>query len=367
MNQLYSKALRNFLLLSLIWTVTERAHAQQDPYYTHFKFNKQSYNPAAAGEKEDFICFNGIAHYQWLNFDDVTLQRQAGANPNDPTTLVEDVAPETYAFNISTPIKLKNSRNNIGVGLSFLSDRLGFMQTTSFRLQTNYQIPIQGNFGKLAIGLDFGGTDFGYGQPRFVSAEQGDDHIPVSGNTEMKFDLGFGVYYTQKRLGTAFEDFYAGFSISHVTSPNYDISLTMQSGITANTNFDMVRHYYLVSGLNYEMTPGWVLEPAILLKFANNFNSIAARPQVDLNATVLYAETIRGGLGYRQWANIDALSLMVGYVKNEIQVGYSYDLTLSRIQQVSNNTHEVMVAYCFQMNPKVEPKEKLIRRTPRFL
>lgn len=366
MNHIYSKSILKISAVSLLVLSAMGVFAQQDPYYTHFKFNKQSYNPAAAGEKEDFICFNGIAHYQWLNFDDVTLARQGNANPNQAETVVEDVAPETYAFNISTPIKLKN-RSSIGVGLTFLNDKLGFLQTTSFRAQANYQIPIQGDFAKLSVGLDVGGTDFGYSQPRFMSLDQGDNHIPTSGNTQMKLDMGAGIYYTQKRLGTQFENFYAGLSVTHVNSPNYDINLTMQSGNLSNTNFDMVRHYYMVAGMDWELNPGWVLEPAVLLKFANNFSSIAARPQIDLNATVLYAETIRGGLGYRQWANTDALSLMLGYVKDEIQVGYSYDLTLSRIQQVSNNTHEIMVAYCFQVNPKVEPKDKLIRRTPRFL
>lgn len=355
------------IMLGIGLSASAVALAQQDPYYTHFKFNKQSYNPAAAGEKEGLICMNGIAHYQWLNFDDVTLARSGSTNPNQPDAVVEDVAPETYAFNINTPIKLKNNRNSVGVGLSFLNDKLGFLKTTTFKLQTNYQMPIQGNFGRLSVGLDFGATDFGYSQPRFVSLDQGDDHIPVSGNTQLKFDMGFGVYYTQKRLGTAFENFYAGLSMTHLTSPNYDISLTMQSGITAATNFDMVRHYYLVTGLDYELNPGLVLEPAMLLKFANNLDDQRAKPQVDLNITALYANMIRGGVGYRQWANTDALSLMAGYVKDEIQVGYSYDITLSRINQVSNGTHEIMVSYCFKLNPKVETKEQIIRRTPRFL
>jgi hypothetical protein len=97
-----------------------------------------------------------------------------------------------------------------------------------------------------------------------------------------------------------------------------------------------------------------------------NFGPEKSKPQIDLNATALWNKTFRGGLGYRQWGTTDALTIMLGYVRNELQVGYSYDVTLSGLQQVSNNTHEIMVSYCFRP-PTVKPPEKNYRRNTRWL
>ena len=105
------------------------------------------------------------------------------------------------------------------------------------------------------------------------------------------------------------------------------------------------------------------LEPAILLKYGL-FNK-GYRPQIDLNMTALFAQTFRGGLAFRQWGTSDALSILLGYQKGPLQIGYSYDITLSNVQVVSNGTHEILVKYCIPIATSV--KEKLIIDSVRFL
>ena len=61
------------------------------------------------------------------------------------------------------------------------------------------------------------------------------------------------------------------------------------------------------------------------------------------------------GVSYRMQ---DAIAPMIGYrfLKDKsLKVGYSYDLTLSKIKGYSSGTHEVMLGYCFntKKNPKV--------------
>ena len=80
--------------------------------------------------------------------------------------------------------------------------------------------------------------------------------------------------------------------------------------------------------------------------------------------TALYSNTFRMGLGYRSAA--DALAVIVGYERGQLQVGYSYDITLSKIRKVSDGTHEIFVKYCFPISFPPPPPPKF-RLTPRFM
>ncbi|MBI1305807.1 MAG: type IX secretion system membrane protein PorP/SprF [Bacteroidetes bacterium] len=331
--------------------------AQQDPYYSHFKFNRQAYNAGAVGEKDEYICLSAIGHNQWLGFDDRTWVDRNTGQPIADGKIEENVAPVTVNFNVNGQIRSnKGQKLWGGVGLSAFDDRLGFMKTTSFKFQGAFFIPIQGNFARLSLGVDLGMTQFGFVDPKFRWREPNDPRIPNQSVNESKFDLGFGAYYTQKRLGTRITNFYAGASLSHLNGSKY--SLVWGNGATSGlTDYFLAQHLYFVTGADIPLqNPAFELEPAVLVKYNSKL-------QIDLNCTVKYNQTIRGGLGYRQWATTDALTVMLGYIKNQLQVGYSYDITLSRIRTVSNGTHEVYVGYCFQLKAPPQPPRPYYRST----
>lgn len=331
--------------------------AQQDPYYSHFKFNPQAYNPGAAGQHEGEICLNGVSHYQWRSYDDVTLER--GTN-GAPGTAIENVAPVTQNLNVHGQIAFAEQKHVIGLGLSFLNDVVGFTQTAGASLSINYKIQLEGGHSELAVGPSIGMMQFGYVQPNFTYLDPNDVNIPISGGNDNGLDIGFGLWFKRQSMGPL-DDFYAGFSATHLNEQQFQTQLATAGGATSlNRDFD--RHYYLLFGGDYDMG-SLVLEPAILFKAAE---SVIAKPQFDMNATVLWNQQFRGGLGYRQWGTIDALTVMLGYERGALQIGYSYDITTSRIQQVSNGTHEVFLAYCLPIKVTTETP-KNIRLTPRFL
>ncbi len=353
------------LLAGSLALMCGRVFAQQDPYYSHFKFNKQSYNAAAAGEKDDYYCVNGVAHYQWLQLDDQTKVRGTDYNPSVPATYIENVAPKTYAFNLSGQVKWKQGRNSIGLGLSMIDDKIVFLKSTTLRFQAAYHIRIPSKDALFAVGPEVGFSQFGYENPDFKSLDPADANIPVGTANQSKLNIGFGTYYRQNRLGSSnFQDFYAGFSVTNINRAKYSLAVQNQAGTSTNLEFQYARHLYALTGLNWYMNPSFTLEPAVLVK--KTFGPEKSKAQVDLNATVLWNKTFRAGVGYRQWANTDALTILLGYVRNELQFGYSYDITLSNLQQVSNNTHEIMVAYCFRP-PTIKPPEKNYRRNTRWL
>ncbi len=121
-----------------------------------------------------------------------------------------------------------------------------------------------------------------------------------------------------------------------------------------------VMHYYLVAGVDYQLGANLVLNPNVLVK-------MNALTQVDVNALLTYANKFSGGLGFRTLPkNSDAVTLMLGYLpRDNMRIGYSYDITLNGLRTSSSGTHEIFFNYCFKL-PKRTPPAKL-RRTPRHL
>lgn len=352
------KFLRKFLVGGVLVLGAVSAFAQQDPYYSHFKFVKQAYNPASVGDKDDYICASALAHNQWIGFDDRTWVDRTTGEPVQGGQISENVAPVTFNFNIGGQIVGNKKRKTpLGaVGVSVFDDRIGFMKTTAFKFQGAYFVPIQGNFARLAIGVEAGFTQFGYVKPNFRFRDPNDPRIPASAISDSKFDAGFGLYYTQSRLGSSIKDFYIGASASHLNGAIYDLS----NGPAIGQQYQLAQHIFVNTGAKIPLGSGVnVLEPAVLVKY----NS---KPQIDLNVTILNNETIRGGIGYRQWGTIDAITLMIGYVTGQMQFGYSYDVTTSQIQSVSNGTHEIFASYCFRL-PTQQPPVKTYRKSVREL
>ena len=117
------------------------------------------------------------------------------------------------------------------------------------------------------------------------------------------------------------------------------------------------RTFFLTGGYNYAF---WeipvVLQPSFLLKSSGNI------VQFDLNVNAVARDRYWGGLSYRFQ---DALVLLGGIeLTNGVRIGYSYDLTISRLAKVSGGSHEVVVGYTFDLN--LEKREKRYKSV-RFL
>jgi hypothetical protein len=80
-----------------------------------------------------------------------------------------------------------------------------------------------------------------------------------------------------------------------------------------------------------------VLQPSVLVK-----NDGGGSTQFDLNATFLYNNMLWLGVSYR---TEDAIAPMLGYQfkpneKSMLKIGYSYDVTTSRLKNYSSGSHE---------------------------
>lgn len=307
--------------------------AQQDPQYTQFMHCKIAYNPAFAGTNGGY-CFNALYRQQWVNF------------PGAPKTGL-------FAFD--------GKFNTFGIGLLVINDQLGFDKTTMGRLSFAFH-------RQLGPGLFSVGIDAGIMQKRingnFVAPQTLDDpSIPSNPNgtgapplDKAVPDFGAGLYYTIPNK------MYVGISTSHIAAQDIkSAQVTENSGANppvdgVSLNFRMARHYYIMGGYTFMINPDHSITPNVKIK------SDAASTIFDINLTYMMKNMIWLGVTYR---NQDAVAPMLGYMAPfGLKIGYSYDVTLSKIKGYSAGTHEIMLGYCFIPKPK---DKRQSHGTSRFL
>jgi len=322
----------------LILGSTIKTKAQQDPHFTQFMYNKLWLNPGYAGDPEK-ICVSLLNRNQWVGFG-------GGSEKNGPggQSLPRGETPSNLVGSLNTRFGDK-----IGFGLLFSRDELGLENTTSIMPNLSYRHTFP-NQSVLS-----GGIGVGYMQKTLRGSElkplmKDDPLIPPNDVSGGGLDLNFGLYYTRPQL-SIFDNFYAGLSATHLNQAE------IQYGNYSKYNNAM--HYYFMAGAEYVLSSEISLQPNFLLK------KDPAKLQADINCFAIWNQKIRAGL---TWRPVDAVSVLVGYnFTPDFTIGYSYDLTTTKILNYSSGSHEIVLRYCFGI--KTTPKVKVIvpRLTPRFM
>ncbi len=323
------KLLKSVSLLILL-SFYISANAQQDPYYSHSNWNKQSFNPAVAGEKDDYTCVTLVGHKQWFGYQDQTfVNRETGEN----IEAISGVAPQTFNVVATTQLRSIN-RTFGGIGISMTDDRLGYTKSSSIRMQGAFFIPMQRS-QRLSIGVDMGLQSFGFNNPSFRARQLNDPRIPTGSITDTKPDVGIGVYYLSPNGFGAIRNVKIGGSVTHLNASTHSLV-----GKDFSLRYDLVPHYYFHSEVSYRVPNGLTkITPFLLLKYNSEL-------QADFNVIGERNSRFSYGLGYRQGGNSDALTIFLGIRENNVQVGYSFDKTISSIRNVSSGTHEIAVRWC---------------------
>jgi type IX secretion system PorP/SprF family membrane protein len=304
------------ILLSISLSVSAAlAFAQQDPQFTQNMFMKLPVNPAYAGMREA-LCATTAYRTQWVGFSG---------------------APKSYFISADMPVNHLNE----GIGLTIMKDKLGNFNFTHARGAYSYHKSVNKGIGLLGIGLELGvlqsSVDYNWLAPDGSNGEQ-DLAIPGSFVKKATYDVGVGTYYRTNKL-------YVGFSASHV--PGNLEKLSAPKFI-----YKAARHYYMMAGYNFQITPVLKLRPSVFVK------SDAAVIALDLNCNLIYNDFVWGGLSYRLQ---DAIAPMVGVVLKPggkksaslLKIGYSYDLGISDLRAHHNNTHEIVVNYCIKWKERI--------------
>lgn len=304
--------------------------AQFDPQIGQYMFMRSVYNPAAVGEGD--------------------LMRVYGSHRMQFTGIMD--APMTTNFSFSSPFVI--GKTSHAAGVRFMNDRFGLFSNQSFYAEYAYRIKL--GKGYLSVGADMGFINLSFAVDSVNLKDVADlvkDHayhnatdnaIPEAsgqnGVSGMGFDLGVGVYYSTPT-------WWAGVSYGHVTQPRLQWSDKAEVEVRGTL--------YAAGGYNWRLRDKkWVLMPSAMLQtdFAG----------WDVNLTMLAQlnNRYRFGLGYRIAGSVNVLLGMD--IINGLQVGYTYELPANGLIRESYGSHELYLAYGFNvLKPKRTNRYKSVR------
>ena len=321
------------LYISIIFSLlTFGLFAQQDPQFTQYMDNIMLINPGFAGIKKS-ICLSTVMRQQWVGFKS-TLADGKTVKTN----------PQTYGVAVDMPIRFLHG----GLGLSFISDKLGFEDNIGVNLAYSFHINNVGP-GVLGIGVQGGFLNKKIDFSKFNPIDPNDPLIMNSSDkqTTMMFTLAAGLFYNIP------DKMYVGISSTQL------LGNKMKFQNASIDNSTLKRHYYITGGYHIQVAPDWEIVPSVLIK--TDFTSA----QYDVTAMALWQKRVWAGVSYRVQ---DAVSIIVGalpfngpnasaYLKS-LRIGYSYDITTMALGKSgrSSGSHEVTLGNCFHIPvvPKFE-------------
>nr|WP_299174588.1 type IX secretion system membrane protein PorP/SprF [uncultured Allomuricauda sp.] len=294
-------------LIAVITLYGLAVSGQQLPQFTQYMFNTISVNPAYAGSREG-INVTALHRNQW-----------AGLNGN----------PTTSTFSFHTP--LNNER--VGLGLSYISDQLGFESTNYVYGDFSYTVPVTEE-AKLSFGLKAGLTNY-----KLENPDLSDPFFSINFNS-WKPNFGAGAYLSSNR-------WYVGFSSPRIL--NTDLNEGEFQALERNS-------YYAIGGLVLDLSADIKFRPTFITKFTSG-----APSTYDITSSFLFNEKLWVGASYR-FNDASNFGAFVDFqISNTIRLGYAYDLPTSIIRPYSGGTHEAILIF----EPRL-PKKTRLYRSPRY-
>lgn len=284
--------MRRKALFFLIVILPLFTFSQQESYYSLYRYNMNVINPAFAGaEAANMLSFTSRS--QWASVQD---------------------APRTLAFAYSTA-----RENNVGLGLSIVSDKVFVEQQTFTYVDFSYKLQMSGE-ALLFLGLKAGGN-FYSSDP--IDLRTYDIALDPSQVSLSKFNpnVGAGAYFRAP-------SYWISFSIPRLFNVNRDND---NLAITAK---DRV-HTYLGGGVDLPVSSGIYIKPSLMIRKVKGLPVTA-----DITGMVSWQNQFDIGLSIRTNSSMALMSLVsLGL----FDIGYAYETpTDSGLSQLNLKTHEIV-------------------------
>ncbi len=311
--------MRRTALLLLLAAATA-LQAQQTAQYTQNVFNMFAINPAVAGSKD---CIDVRLGYrqQWVGFP--------GAPTTGWATINSVLKPKHKGF----------KANRHGIGAFVESDNTGPLGYTTLQLAYAYHLQLRQDVF-LSMGFFAGLQQEKLSLGDVTAGNNNDPALAHNGSALVYPIITPGLWLYGKSS-------WAGLSIQQLLGNRVkDIGLDTR----------LTNHYIVSAGHRYRIDRKFSITPNALLKL-----SPGSPMAMDLNAMLEYRRRLGIGVSYR---NQDAVAFMIKlpFLKY-FSLGYSYDITTSKLRAGASNTHEIILGIypCLPLDP-----EKAIVRCPIF-
>jgi type IX secretion system PorP/SprF family membrane protein len=315
-----------FLIVSLTLFLSVRGFCQ-DPLFSQFYANQLYLNPALTGSGE---CSRLMFNYrnQWASL---------------PVNFVTYSASADHYFNALSG----------GLGILVISDNIGGSLLNTLRASAMYSYHLKiSNAMSLNAGfeatfhqqkLDYGSLIFrDMIDPVTGAIDPGStQEIPINRNSVMAPDFSSGLVLGFREI------IYTGIAVHHLTEPTIDY----YSGSDHNL---LYRKYTVHAGARIPTSKGYsrsknsplVISPNVLFQYQQTAQQLNA-------GLYLEKSPLTAGLWYRHNIdNADGVIFLVGINYNRLRIGYSYDVTLSKLKGTTGGSHEISAALLVNCDKK---------------
>jgi len=265
--------------------------SQQESFFSLYRFNMNILNPAFAGS-EDQTILSLTSRNQWISIDN---------------------APKTQVLIFSSPRK-----KNVGLGLSFISNKYFVEDTSIAYIDFSYKLNLTEN-SKLFLGLKGGASFFKADITGLASTNLSDPVQKAVSSTRPNFGIG-----------------------ALLKSNNYWISFSVprlfrnSDNESVYTSSDRV-HTYFAGGTNIKLTDDFILKPSFI---SRKVEFIPMTHEISLNLD--FKNYIQLGSFYR--SNNRTGALLFVSIKSFFDVGYAYEINIDRsLSNLGINNHEIFL------------------------
>jgi type IX secretion system PorP/SprF family membrane protein len=314
------------------------ASAQQKPQYTQYLFNSMLINPAVTGIENytdvkagyrsqwtglqgapitSFLTFSAPIGNDFLQGDATAFPAEGGINPSSRLYTQNYMAAEPHH----------------GIGFMVVSDQTGPLTTTNLDATYAYHLGLAANLN-LALGVQAGLNHVNLNTSEITTEVALDPAIINGNNNQWEPDLGAGLWLYSS-------NYYFGASVQQLLPE----SLYYNSNNVYN-HTKAVPQYFFTAGYKVFLSDDITLLPSFLVKVLN--------PEpitYDINAKLSFQDKFWIGASYRR---DDSFGVLAGVnISSFINIGYSYDITTSALNTVSNGTHEIVISLLLNNRYKV--------------
>lgn len=311
------KLLRSISLFGFLMALVLSSTAQ-DIQFSQFFASSMSLNPAFTGNTVQHRLI-GIYRNQW---------------PSIPKSFV------SYSFSYDYHLSDQNS----GLGIIFTQDKAGTggLRYTNVGGLYSYYFNINRKLiMRFGTKLSFTSRNYDRSSLRF------NDQI-ITGSPATVESLEAGVSYFDANAGVLLhsEKFWVGTALDHLTQPDQSL-VGMETNLPLKFSLHGGYKFILVEE-NSSGEDGTSLTASANYKAQEKWDQLDIRGSINKNAFT-FGLSYRGIPGFKKYkdgySNNDAVVLLLGVQSNKMKIGYTYDITISKLVNNTGGAHEISIIY----------------------
>ena len=315
MKNKYTKGIYGVLLLLLWGWTTPLLWAQQEPYFSLYRYEFNRQNPAAVGLVEGLQAQLHLRS-QWLGVDG---------------------APESQGLSIAAP----NNSSRLHLGFSLFNDKTFVEQHTQLLVDFSYALPM-GQNRSLFLGLKAGATALNLQAGDLTTFDTASQDPLLINRSGFVPNLGVGLFYRSA-------NFYFSAAVPRLL--NTERFSVEQGQVALATDRP---HFYLSTARRFQLNPSWTFTPHFLLAAVEGAPTTA---QFDflfaLNNSLELGPLYQKNQG---WGGSFSLQVLEKY-----RLSYAYTAG-GRFPAVTQGSHELGLR--FQLGGTAAPKSNPLFASP---